>query len=75
MPTPHEIAAMEIFRQVVNGPETSGVPEIEAILRRHFPERLTRAEVLARMGNEAEEDDDEDEEPHPSARGRVIAPL
>lgn len=56
MTTPHQDAAAEIFREVVEGPESSGVPEILAILQKHFPPpgRPLR-EILAEQDPEDEE--------------------
>lgn len=66
-------AALEIFRDVVQGPETSGMPEIVDILKRHFEPAVAAMkprsvrQVLAEL-----DDDDEDDRPPTDARGDVI---
>ncbi len=72
MKPPYQAAADEIFREVVNGPETSGPREIVAILEKHFahhfkPPGRSLSEMIAET-----DDDDDDSEP---LRSRVISAL
>lgn len=73
MSLPYNEAALEIFRDVVQGPENTGMPEILAILKKHFDPAIQQMkprcvrQVLADL-----EDDDEDEHPAEDCRGMVL---
>lgn len=73
---PYQAAAEEIFRDVVTGPESSGVPEILAILKRHFDPVISAGKPVSladRIAEMVPEDEDGDEQaPH---RSKVIRPF